>query len=98
MKPANLLVALCCIVWLHGCAATPRVIATPNVCPAKREKPLNLMQPQPDRLPALEDSLPKDATPAQKADALQAVRRESGRLYSECYESLRGLIDWIRAE
>lgn len=98
MKPTTLLIALCCIVWLHGCASVPRVITVPSVCPAPREQPAKLMGELPDRLPALAESLPKNWGPEQAADALQQVRRESAAAYAACYESRAGLIDWIRAQ
>lgn len=98
MKPANLLVLLCCTISLHACATTPRVVATPNVCPAKREQPLNLMRDIPERLPALAETLPKNWGPAQAADSLQKLRRESGALYAACVDSRAGLIDWIRSQ
>lgn len=98
MSAAKLLVALCCIVWLHGCAVTPRIVTVPSVCPTPRPQPEKLMGEIPDKLPALASVLPKDATDAQKADALQHVRVLSGEQYSACYESRSGLIDWIRGK
>jgi hypothetical protein len=98
MKPATLLVTLCCIVWLHGCATTPRITTLPSVCPKPREQPAKLMGDLPPQLPALADSLPKNWGPDQAADALQNVRRESAAAYSACYDSRVGLIDWIRGE
>lgn len=98
MRPANLLVLLCCTLSTHGCGMTSRVVTTPSVCPAKREQPSKLMGELPDKLPALADSLPKNYTPEQASDALQAVRRESAAAYSACYDSRSGLIEWIRGE
>lgn len=98
MKPSTLLITLCCVVWLHGCATAPHVIPTPSVCPTPREQPSKLMGELPDKLPALADALPKGYTPEQASDALQANRAKSGELYSACYESRSGLIEWIRAE
>jgi hypothetical protein len=98
MKPSTLLIALCCVVWLHGCATTPHVVTTPSVCPAKREQPAKIMGPLPKQLPALAESLPKNWGPDQAADALQKNRRESAAAYSACIDSRAGLIDWIRAE
>lgn len=95
---ANLLVGLCCVIWLHGCASSPSVIATPNVCPAKRDKPDKLMGPLPEQLPALAEALPKGYTAEQAADALQRNRRESAVAYSACVDSRIGLIEWIRSE
>lgn len=97
-KLANLLVLLCCVVWLHGCATAPHVISTPSVCPAKREEPIKLMGPLPDSLPALADALPKGYSAEQAADALQRNRRDSSATYSACFDSRQGLIDWIRGE
>lgn len=98
MKPANLLVALCCIVWLHGCATTPRITTLPSVCPKPREQPAKLMGELPPQLPALADKIPPNATGEQKALALQYVRQESGESYAACLESRKGLIEWIRGE
>lgn len=98
VKPSTLLVALCCIVWLHGCATTPRITTLPSVCPKPREQPVKLMGDLPEKLPALSAVLPKDATNEQKADALQYVRVLSGEHYAACLESRKGLIDWVRGE
>ena len=98
MKPSTLLIALCCIVWLHGCATTPRITTLPSVCPKPREQPVKLMGDLPEKLPALSDKIPQDATGEQKALALQYVRRESGEQYAACLDSRKGLIDWIRGE
>lgn len=98
MKPTTLLIALCCIVGLHGCATTPRITTLPSVCPKPREQPAKLMGELPPQLPALADYLPPDSTEIKNADALQYVRRESGQLYAQCINSRAGLIDWIRGE
>jgi hypothetical protein len=98
VKPSTLLVALCCIVWLHGCATTPRITTLPSVCPKPREEPSKLMGELPEKLPALSDKIPQDATGEQKALALQYVRQESGEQYAACLDSRKGLIDWIRGE
>lgn len=54
------------------------------------------MGPLPEKLPALADYIPKNSGPAEAAEALQHVRRESGAAYQACILSRAGLIDWIR--
>lgn len=96
MKPTSLLVALCCVVWLHGCASTQRIVSVPSVCPAPRELPSQLAQELPPQLPALTDYLPKFHGPDGAAEALRQIRIDSAGQYQACLASRAALIEWAR--
>ena len=85
-KRAGRLVALCVLLALPGCASAPKVIETPNVCPAPRTPP---------SLPALPQSLPQLTIGPNDDPAVKLLqnRFDSQAQYGACLKEL----DTLRA-
>ena len=87
--------ALLCILVAGCVSAPPRIVQTPSVCPAPREKPTQALAAA-AALPTELPSLPTDLNPDAAAVSVLVQRRQAAEQYHRALEVIAGLAAWIR--
>lgn len=88
----------CLIAAAAGCKSQPpRVVQTPNVCPAPRAVPSAALV-EADSLPAELPTLPADLNPDAAAVAILIQREQTAQMYHRARVVVQRLSEWIRAQ